>query len=271
MDLLRRLAAGDEASEIRVWRDDPFNPHAIARQRLRAYMKCVAFKYLDHLIAWGDDLFRRDTIELINEATQLYSIANELLGASPVSLPPRETEALSFAVVAEGSPGGRAVGPFSNVWLDLEDGLPADLDQTTPAGGASSAVPLLHPYFCIPPNPRFQEYRDKVADRMFKVRNCMNIEGRTRRLALFEPPIDPALLVRARAAGLDLSTVLREISSTRHRHYRYAYLHQKAAEFGGAVQAFGGRLLSALEKRDAEQLGAFAQSTRSNCLRASPP
>ena len=51
-DLLRGLAAGGEESEIRVWRDDPFNPHAIARQRLRAYMKCVAFKYLDHLIAW---------------------------------------------------------------------------------------------------------------------------------------------------------------------------------------------------------------------------
>ena len=35
-----------------------------------------------------------------------------------------------------------------------------------------------------------------VADRLFKIRHCMNIQGVVRQLPLFEPPIDPALLVR---------------------------------------------------------------------------
>ena len=46
-------------------------------------------KYLDNLIAWGDQLFRRDTIESINEATQLYVLAAELLGRRPEPIPPR--------------------------------------------------------------------------------------------------------------------------------------------------------------------------------------
>ena len=37
-------------------------------------------KYLDNLIAWGDSLFRQDTIETLNEATQIYVLAANLLG-----------------------------------------------------------------------------------------------------------------------------------------------------------------------------------------------
>ncbi len=37
-----------------------------------AYQKPVVMKYIDNLISWGDQLFQRDTIESINEATLLY-------------------------------------------------------------------------------------------------------------------------------------------------------------------------------------------------------
>ena len=57
-------------------------------------------------------------------------------------------------------------------------------------------------YFCLPPNDKLLAYWDTVADRLFKVRHCMNLEGVLRQLALFDPPIDPALLVAAaRRAG----------------------------------------------------------------------
>ena len=59
-------------------------------------------------------------------------------------------------------------------------------------------------YFCVPENDKLLGYWDTVGDRLFKIRHCMNIEGQVRQLPLFEPPIDPALLVRARAAGLSI-------------------------------------------------------------------
>ena len=43
--------------------------------------------YLDNLIAWGDSLFRQDTGETINEATQLYVLAANLLGPTPAAGP----------------------------------------------------------------------------------------------------------------------------------------------------------------------------------------
>src|SRR5262249_23170849 len=66
----------------------PFQPHAVARTRLLAYQYCVVMKYLDNLIAWGDDLFQQDTVESINEATQLYVSAANILGERPQQIPP---------------------------------------------------------------------------------------------------------------------------------------------------------------------------------------
>ena len=63
-------------------------------------------------------------------------------------------------------------------------------------------------YFCIPANEKLLGYWDTVADRLYKIRHCMNIDGVVRQLALFEPPIDPGVLVKAVAAGLDINAAL---------------------------------------------------------------
>jgi hypothetical protein len=55
------------------WRINPFEPHRIANYRTVAYQKTVVIKYLDNLIAWGDYLFRQDSMESINEATGCIS------------------------------------------------------------------------------------------------------------------------------------------------------------------------------------------------------
>ena len=80
----------------------------------------------------------------------------------------------------------------------------------------------------------------------------MNIEGVFRQLALFEPPIDPALLVRARALGVDLRDVL--AGEARLCPYRFQTLLQLAKEFCADVRALGAALLSAIERKDAEAL-----------------
>lgn len=67
-------------ASIQEWLDYPFNPHMLARRRPVIYMKYVFMKYLDNIIAWGDELFQRDTMESINQATQLYVLAANLLG-----------------------------------------------------------------------------------------------------------------------------------------------------------------------------------------------
>ena len=120
-------------------------------------------------------------------------------------------------------------------------------------------------FFCIPPNEKLLGYWDTVADRLFKIRNCMNIEGVVRSLDLFAPPIDPALLVRAAAAGLDLGSVLNDLNAPR-PHYRFSVMVGKALELCNDVKALGGALLQALEKRDAEELSLLRQTHEQNLL-----
>ena len=107
--------------------------------------------------------------------------------------------------------------------------------------------------FCIPADEDFLQYWDRVEDRLFKLRNCMNISGVRRQLALFQPPIDPMALIRAKAAGLSLDDILAQESATL-PPYRFSYLIEKAKQFTQTVQGFGSALLGAIERRDAEEL-----------------
>src|SRR6185436_17656760 len=108
-------------------------------------------------------------------------------------------------------------------------------------------------YFCIPQNDQLLAYWDKVADRLFKIRHCMNIEGIVRQLALFDPPIDPGALVRAAAAGMDIASIVNNVNQPLST-VRGPLLLQKALELCAEVKALGSSLLSALEKGDAEHL-----------------
>jgi len=118
-------------------------------------------------------------------------------------------------------------------------------------------------YFCVPRNDKLLGYWDTVADRLFKIRNCMNIQGVVRQLPLFAPPIDPALLVRAAAQGVDLSSVLSDINAPL-PNYRFSYMLQKALELCAECRSLGGALLSALEKRDAEALALCRATQETN-------
>ena len=98
---------------------------------------------------------------------------------------------------------------------------------------------------------------DLVEDRLYKIRHGMDITGALRQLSLFAPPIDPMMLVEATAAGLSLDDV-QSATSGNVPPYRFTYLIEKARQYASQVQGFGGALLSAIEKRDAQRLGGAA-------------
>jgi hypothetical protein len=120
--------------------------------------------------------------------------------------------------------------------------------------------------FCIPENKYLKQYWDRVEDRLYKIRNCMNISGVRRELALFAPEIDPGLLVRAKAAGLTLEDVLNSVSGNL-PPYRFSYLIEKAKQYASTLQSFGSTLLSALEKKDTEELSRLQTAHQENILK----
>jgi hypothetical protein len=208
--------------------------------------------YIDNLIAWGDYLFGQNTRESINEATQIYVLAQQVLGPKP--------ELVTHENITQPSSyfGLGQLDVFSDVLVQSETVFPF----SSGAGGAvgvsnggslsASAVANCF-YFCIPPNDQLLGYWDTVSDRLYKIRHCMNIQGQVEQLALFAPPINPALLIAAEAAGVDLSSVLSDINATT-PYFRFTSILPKAVELCAEVRSLGGALLSALEKKDAEAL-----------------
>ena len=151
---------------VAAWRKDPFKPHLIARMRTTAYQKTVVMKYLDNLLAWGDQLFRRDTIESINEATQLYILAAEILGRRPEDIPPRATPRVQTYNSLEPS-----LDAFSNALVQIEEFVSASANGGA-AVGSGQQPSLTLPgmlYFCVPKNDKLLAYWDTVADRLFKI------------------------------------------------------------------------------------------------------
>lgn len=287
LEMKRRLE-----DQIEEWRRDPFQPHLIAEQRPAAYQMAVVMKYLDNLIAWGDYLFRRGTRESVFEAIQLYVLASEILGKQPERIPLMSGErTISGEPVRTFNDLEPHLDDFGDALVRLETELagrltPASnsgerraeddftgIDPGGPQGGLDLAIePPTHDiigstlFFCIPPNEKLLGYWDTVADRLFKIRNCMNIEGVVRSLDLFAPPIDPAMLVRGEAAGLDLGSVLNDLNAPR-PHYRFQIMAGKALELCNEVKALGSALLQALEKKDAEELSLLRQTHEQNLLR----
>ncbi|MEP0367422.1 MAG: hypothetical protein ABJN36_12420 [Cyclobacteriaceae bacterium] len=262
-DVINQMSSGDVAfnRQLDQWMKNPFKPHVIARLRTVAYMKTVVMKYVDNLIQWGDSLFRRDTIESINEATQIYILAAQVLGPKPVEVSKEDSSVSTLGDLVDASGSNASLVDMESELGAISTNHEVDLDRSL-----NSFNSLL--YFCTSPNDKLLAYWDTVADRLFKIRHCMNIEGVTRSLALFEPPIDPALLVKASAAGLDLGTVLGNISNSSLPYYRFRVLVQKALDLCNDVKSLGQSLLSALEKKDAEELSLLRSSQEVNLLKA---
>jgi hypothetical protein len=271
-ELLAELSAAGETEvkrrvekAIQAWRDNPFQPHVIARGRYLAYQLNVVMKYLDNLIAWGDFLFRQDTIETLNEATQVYVLAANVLGPKPQRVPPRtQRTPKSYRQLKDAG-----IDAFGNALVELENAIPFNSSGSGGGGdpessGAQSVFGIARSlYFSVPQNDVLLGYWDTVADRLFKIRHCMNIEGVVRQLALFDPPIDPGALVRAAAAGIDIGSVVANLNQPVST-IRGPLLLQKAQELCAEVKALGAAVLAATEKGEAEHAALLRQQHEVN-------
>jgi hypothetical protein len=240
-------------AEIAAYNDDPFDPHAIARLRIGAYEKATVMAYIGNLLDWGDQQFTRYTWESITAARMLYSYAHDLLGRRPQDVGPcAEQFAPTFDdILARYGSNPHSIPQFL---IDMENAL----------GGGQARGPLLRtagqPFndlsgvFCVPENAQLLALWDRVEDRLYKIRNCLNILGQRQPLPIFEPPINPADLVRAAAEGgafAGLESQLQPLIPS----YRFSVMIERAEDVTEAVRSFGAALLGVLERRDSEGLG----------------
>jgi len=255
----------DTTNCIEMWKKNPFRPFLVARYRQSAFMFKAVMAYLDNLIAWGDSLFSQYTGETINEALQLYVLAANILGPRPEEVPVKEVKRPQTYASMRAH-----LDAFGNALEGMESEIPMDLaahphkisktEKFNSLSGTGQSS-----YFCTPRNDQLLLYWDTVADRLFKIHNSLNIQGVYQQVPLFDPPIDPALLARAVAAGLDINAIVTGLNQPLPL-VRFTYLLQKATEVCQEVKSLGGNLLSAIEKKDNEALSVLRSKHETTML-----
>ncbi|NOK36453.1 hypothetical protein HMI49_24910 [Corallococcus exercitus] len=243
-----------DPAALALYRKDPFDSGAIADLRPSAYQRAIVTAYIQNLLAWGDDLFAQNTRESIHQAEQLYRYAGDLLGPRPRRVeytpPPPETyaelraqEENEFLLALER--------------LGLKDGASA---PTPPLEGMdpNGSIADYGFYFGVPDSPEFLANWDRVEDRLYKIRNGLDLAGAQNDLSLFEPPLSLEEIQRrgsqggAGAAAGNSSNADRSLEGA-----RFSNLLFSARMMANSVIEFGSSLLRALEAKDADGLAAL--------------
>mgnify|MGYP003885441055 FL=1 len=237
-------------AEVTAWLENPFDPHHVALLRPTAYKRKVMRTYVETLLDWGDERFAVDTLESLNEAVQLYLYAQSILGDRPIKARGEvSTATLAYADLEN-------LDDMSNALVAIEDLLP-EIPLVNAGKFADVPTAPMFDYFCTPKNDFISALFDRLEDRLYKIRHCMNIDGVTRTLPLFQPPIDPGSIIAALAGGASLGSAL-DVSPAL-AHHRFQPMLQRAKELTGTVRGLGQGMLSALEKRDGEELSLLRQ------------
>ncbi|KAF1844454.1 uncharacterized protein K460DRAFT_397544 [Cucurbitaria berberidis CBS 394.84] len=251
--ILQSLGAGTGVSaDIDNWRSHPFAPHIVARGRPAVYMKRFIAKYIEILIASGDVYFRQNSMDTITLALQRYIEASEVFGPAPQTIMRPTTKVTKTYYDLK-----NLLNDFSTANVDMELQFPFFVATAGNKMPNESEKELLgfarSTFFAVPPNPELAALRATIDDRLYKLRNGLDINGNVRRMPLFDPPIDPGQLVNAAAGSGGFAGFL-EIAGGPMPNYRAAYLLGKAMDLAGEIKSLGDALLSVKEKRDGEHL-----------------
>lgn len=157
---------------INEWRQNPFAPHVVARDRPSAYMKWTAMQYIRTLISYGDYYFRSNTLEALPRALQCYILASHIYGPKGQRIPKRGKKKVEtyYSLLDRWD-------AFSNAVVSMELMFPFSNQSPQPVGISNNELVLANifgfattSYFCIPDNPDLLALRTTIDDRLYKIR-----------------------------------------------------------------------------------------------------
>jgi hypothetical protein len=227
------------------------DPDIIATTDPMHYKLAVFRHTLDLLMARGDACYRQLERDTLAEAKMYYVQAQQLLGPRPdIRLsnswldPELAAEAARIA-----APATRRDAPLTFVqWLRAGDAVEA---------GDGSFLP---PY-----NDVLMGYYDKLAIRLYNLRHNLSLDGQPLSLPLFATPSDPAELYRQQSGGNGVQGDFNLAANTE-TGWRYPLLAEHARSAVSLLTQFGSSLLSALERRDNEQMTLLLQRHQTEVL-----
>jgi hypothetical protein len=207
-----------------------FDPDIIAENNLQIYKHWTILQYIDFILDFADHEFRQETWESLSTAIQLYFEAEDLLGQQP----------------------------------KIKDEL-SEFEKSIDKRKFSE--PITETFFKIPTNAKLKAHWDKVKDRLYKIRNGLNINGERQSPSMYGTAIDPARILLAKQNGginpYDSSSL--QVDKT---VYRFRELAPHTESMINLVVEFGAQLYNALLQKDNEQLQVLQATHQLNLLKA---
>lgn len=230
------------------------DPDLIAAADPMHYKLAVYLRWLELLLARGDQLYRQQTRDSLTEAKMWYVQALQLLGPRP-----KMPLLLNWA-----DPTLDEASVDNSVSLKLLENL-FGANPTALAPGLVGQIQVENGPFKAPFNDAVLDYWRRLEQRLFNLRNNRSIDGQPLILPLFEPPVSPTELQQARQAG-DGSDPAPSMAGLGLWTQRFPLLLERARTAVQQVIQFGANLQGILERRDADALGVLQQTQQGALL-----
>jgi hypothetical protein len=196
------------------------DPDDVALKNPIHYQHAIILQHLEHSLAEGDDYYRQQTQETLQQAKLRYVVAKNL---------------------------------FRKELADELDVLTSS-DWSNPTLGEVDPEKNFRPPF----NQEIQALYQTFEKRLYNLRHWLTIDGEQLNIPLLAAPIDPRQLQLAAQSGVaatDLATLTHTVLP-----YTFAEILGKAQYYTKELMRIGSRLQHALEKRDERALEELGDS-----------
>jgi hypothetical protein len=242
-------------SSMPIGTDDP---DLIAAADPMHYKLAVYLRWLDLLMARGDQAYRQQTRDSLVEAKMWYVQVLQLLGPRPAIPTTLQWPEPTLQQAADQS------SPLLR-WLEQWVDAPPDALPPALSPGLPDQIGILDSPFKAPVNDAVLAYWDRAETRLSNLRHNLSIDGQPLTLPLFEPPVSPTALQHARQAG-DAAGGGGNAGALPLWAQRFTVLLERARQAVQQVIQFGSALQGILERRDADALNVLQQTQQTVLL-----
>lgn len=236
-----------------------FQPDIILRGYPPIAAKVLRFNIAKHYNMAGEYYFRRaysgDNRSELEIALSYFDTAARIAGPIEDQIGSYEENQVCYAALtaarSEETEMDELEFYISDELLDLE-------------GESEYYNPILA-HFCMPPATEFDSLRAIIARNLLNARSCKDIEGISQSLSIYGRRIDPKLLARATAEGLDLDVLLGRIASPKPTQY-FAALWQRALEACERLNSLDDRYINSQQSADSEGFSILQQELEIQAL-----
>lgn len=222
------------------------DPYAISYAAPKHFQILTFMEFVKNLIEEGDWYYRQQTRDSLVLAKECFQQAQDLMGDPPSARSVTDWQAQTLGALIDNSAARPTLEAFERTHVYSLADVPPSADFAPTMGL------LATPPFKLPTNEHLLALIQLPRQRLYNLRHWLSIDGKPLELPLYEPPGDPAQLLRDLAAG-NTAGPRRMGGRPVINGYGWRVTSDFALRSAQELQSLGSELLRFMEQRDTAQ------------------